>query len=272
MDPLSFASIVSAGANILGGILGRSSNEDQMAKNRQMQMDFAQHGIQWKVEDAKAAGIHPMAALGASTMSPAIQTMQDPLGSGVAAAGQDISRAVAAGASAEQKEVAKVLAAQTVERNSLQNDLLRSQIRRMDAQTGPGIPLPGSQNNIPTSDAVRSRGPGAGKGDGPDPSAPYQESRVVPDVGWSRTPSGGFSMIPSEQVNQNTQDMGIEPMLWSWRNRVGPYLNGGGRVPPNFAPPGVHKDYGYWLFNHRDQVWYPAEDSATTYVRRNYPK
>jgi hypothetical protein len=38
-------------------------------KNYDMQKEFAKHGIQWKVQDAKRAGINPLAALGATTVS-----------------------------------------------------------------------------------------------------------------------------------------------------------------------------------------------------------
>ena len=41
----------------------RSQFDQQM----QAQEQFARHALQWKVEDAKKAGIHPLAALGAST-------------------------------------------------------------------------------------------------------------------------------------------------------------------------------------------------------------
>lgn len=37
--------------------------------NQSFQKEFAQHGISWKVADAKRAGLHPLAALGSSTMS-----------------------------------------------------------------------------------------------------------------------------------------------------------------------------------------------------------
>lgn len=41
----------------------------QDALNRQMQYDFAQNSIKWRVNDAKQAGIHPLAALGVSPSS-----------------------------------------------------------------------------------------------------------------------------------------------------------------------------------------------------------
>lgn len=41
----------------------------QFDKNAELQKEFAQHGIRWKVADAKAAGLHPLYAVGASTSS-----------------------------------------------------------------------------------------------------------------------------------------------------------------------------------------------------------
>ena len=44
--------------------------EKQMEREIARQYEFAQNTIQWKVEDAKAAGVHPLFALGAQTQSP----------------------------------------------------------------------------------------------------------------------------------------------------------------------------------------------------------
>jgi len=75
-------------------LTGKSASEDAAAaarearelelamhnQNIQLQKDFAQHGIRWRVEDAKAAGIHPLAAVGAAgaSYSPSIPLI-DPL-------------------------------------------------------------------------------------------------------------------------------------------------------------------------------------------------
>lgn len=61
--------------------------------NRKSQKKFAREGITWKVNDAKRAGIHPLAALGANTMSFSPQYIDSDLG----AAGQNIDRAIQAG-------------------------------------------------------------------------------------------------------------------------------------------------------------------------------
>lgn len=58
--------------DIVGGLtgidFGRSDREDranaQFDQNMAMQKEFAQMGVRWRVEDAKAAGLHPLAALG----------------------------------------------------------------------------------------------------------------------------------------------------------------------------------------------------------------
>lgn len=53
--------------SIAGGLLGKKSQEDANERNYQMQKEFAQNSIRWKVADARAAGVHPLFALGAST-------------------------------------------------------------------------------------------------------------------------------------------------------------------------------------------------------------
>lgn len=54
-----------AAASIAGGIMSAK----QAKKWRKLQKDIAQKQIRWRVDDAKAAGIHPLAALGISPSS-----------------------------------------------------------------------------------------------------------------------------------------------------------------------------------------------------------
>lgn len=126
-------SIIGAGSSLVGGLLGNSSANAAM----DLQKKAMQKGIQWKVADAKAAGIHPLFALGASTSMPS--AVISPLGESVAAAGQDISRAVDAMSDSREKasSMSKALGALQLERGALENEMLRSQIRRLNA---PGSP------------------------------------------------------------------------------------------------------------------------------------
>lgn len=155
---MSIGSLISAGASLLGGFMNRDSARDAQAQQAQtaanniaMQREFAQSGIQWRVEDARAAGIHPLYALGAQTHSFAPQSISSPadnsMGNAVASMGQDIGRAVNATRSADQREsaFADTVKKLSLEKASLENDVLRttlaSSVQRLKQQQNPPIPI-----------------------------------------------------------------------------------------------------------------------------------
>lgn len=114
---------------ILGGIgsiassfLGKSA-ADQQADN---QIKFAKNAIQWKVADATKAGIHPLYALGANTTSYSPVSVGQP---DLGAMGQDIGSAIDRVSNPTEK-TSGALAALSLERAGLENDLLRAQIAR----------------------------------------------------------------------------------------------------------------------------------------------
>lgn len=148
--------LISAGASLLGGLLGKSSAEKQNAanlalqremaeKNIQLQRDFAQQGIRWKTEDAKAAGIHPIYALGAPThnFSPvnigALPGADMSMSNAVNSMGQDIGRAVNATRTASDREDAYTTSvkALTLQKFGLENDLLAAQIAKLSPLNPP---------------------------------------------------------------------------------------------------------------------------------------
>lgn len=150
--------LIGAGASLLGGIMGRDSQREANAANERMaqenirlQREFAQQGIQWKVADAKAAGISPLYALGAGTTSFAPVSIgaqpNDALAKSMGSMGQDLSRAVTASQSGKGREdlfSASVKKLQ-LEGASLDNDIKRatlaSQVQRLkSAQVGPPLP------------------------------------------------------------------------------------------------------------------------------------
>lgn len=137
-------SLISAGSNLLGGLLGQNSQEDALKKQIKLQKEFAQKGIQWKVADAKAAGIHPLYALGANTISYSPSAVGSDLASGLSAMGQDIGRAVDAVSTSKERAAAAALDALQLERAGLENELLRSQITgeniKNAGQLGPAMP------------------------------------------------------------------------------------------------------------------------------------
>lgn len=165
-----FGNLISAGANILGGLLGQSAadknREQQNAlaqQNRQDQLDALKSGIQWRVADAKAAGINPLAALGASTGSfsnvVGSNDSSSPIGAGVAAAGQDLGRA--ANALTDQQTKAdqlneKLLEAKiaNVNADTVRQQAMASEIMRRHSQPGTvsvplPLPAPHTKNTLP---------------------------------------------------------------------------------------------------------------------------
>lgn len=105
--PVVAGAAIGAGASLLGGMMTDRANRRTARENLAYQREFAQKGIQWRVEDAKAAGLHPLFALGAQTpsYSPA-QTVGSGVGKSLSEAGQAIGNAVARQQTAEQQQLA----------------------------------------------------------------------------------------------------------------------------------------------------------------------
>lgn len=149
--------IIPAAASIIGGLFNKSSADDTRAatqaiadRNIALQKEFAQNGIQWRVEDAKKAGIHPIYALGGSgaSFSPvsANFSADTSLGSAFAQAGQDLGRSIQATRSAPDRAVALQANKLALEGQALDNDLKReelaSKIARVgSSQVGPPMPM-----------------------------------------------------------------------------------------------------------------------------------
>lgn len=147
-------SIISAAASLIGGRRAQNSQEHQTQQNIDMQREFAQHGIRWRVEDAKAAGIHPLYALssGGAAFSPNPVTV-DPMGAALADAGQSIGRAVASQESDEQRKMrqlgVRLLEAQ-VGKAEAEAQMARSQaMSPSPVQAGVGFSSIGSAQTFP---------------------------------------------------------------------------------------------------------------------------
>lgn len=243
--------LIGAAASIFGGLQGQKSQEKMAQQNIQLQKDFAQQGIQWKVEDAKKAGIHPLYALGANTHSFAPVSIGDSLSSSIANAGQYLGRAANATATSGQRVSAATAAieALSVERAGLENELLRSQIRRNNsAGTPPAHPgvnpqtlIPG-QGNAPLPGVEIDFNPH--KVTGVNPATGWGEVGTIPAQGWQKNPYGYFP-VPSADVKQRIED--ITPAEWQWA--LSTYI-GSATNPAKWAPPGHHLRPGeMWRFS-----------------------
>lgn len=140
--------IISAGSNILGGIAGSIFGDDAADEQAQMQKDQLHHGIEYRVKDAIRAGIHPLYALGANVQSYQPVSVGDSLGPALAAAGQDIGRAVDAAGNPDQRAGRAIVDRLSIEGLQLDNDIKRAQIASMNAKTraqvGPAFPAQGA--------------------------------------------------------------------------------------------------------------------------------
>lgn len=246
MDPLIGSALISAGGSLLGGIMGNNTEKKQM----RMQREFAQNAIQWKVKDAEAAGIHPLYALGANTVSYSpIQTGS--LGQGIQQAGQDIGRAVEAhGNRADRLDgFTKASQALILEKGQLENELLKTQIASNTATLNqPGTPPPMQAN------ANRYLIPGQGSTQGlvrdnpmsrtvSSPQAPSQEPGAVPETGFGRSKTG-YPVMPSKDAKERIEDQFLPQTSWAIRNNLMPMLYNSEMNPPFKAPYGKK-----WVFN-----------------------
>ncbi|AXQ65684.1 MAG: DNA pilot protein [Microviridae sp.] len=92
--------LIGAGASLVGGLASQRLASNQAAyvssMNYKQAKEFAKNQIQWRVADAKKAGIHPLAALGASlyqSAPTAVGADTSALGNGLSEMGQNLSRA-----------------------------------------------------------------------------------------------------------------------------------------------------------------------------------
>lgn len=242
-------SIISAGASLLGGILANKSKENSDEANAALQREFAQNGIRWKVADAEAAGIHPLYALGAQT-SPASPSYSGSNYDFIGNMGQDIGRAIDAKRTPQERTNARIQSL-AVERGELENQLLRSQIAKLN-QPGNPPPLP-SGKGIEDSPMSRS---------GFQPDMPYQEPGALAERGFVHTSSGGLAPIPAADAKQRQEDS-FADWAWSFRNLLLP--NVGLDVPPST------KDYplpeGYrWRWSHARQEYRPSRSPVHRWV------
>lgn len=186
MDWLS--ALIGGGANILGGLLGQQSAQRVAQQNIQAQQQFAQHGIQWKVEDARAAGINPLAALGASTSSFSNIAGSNDLGAGVSAAGQNVARA----ALANQADAVKA--------RDLEMKLLEAKIANVNSDTARTMAI---ASNLATTHGAAGSAPGIPLPQA-DPRGP-----VIPLVQRAWDPrTNEVVWIPSEKAASPLQTLG----------------------------------------------------------------
>jgi len=247
----------------------------QMNRNLDSQKEFAQHGIRWKVEDSKAAGIHPLVGLGAQTASfspisvgggqegPSRQQMMSDMG-------QNISRSINATRTQDERDMATLntqAAKLDVEGKAIDNQIKLSQLRNMNQPTN-GPAFPGTQNFISgqgdsgnkiTEKAMERTKSLAGN--------PQSEPGAIPDVGWAKTATGVVP-VPSSDVKNRIED--VMPHEWSHyiRNNLAPNRGGGTKPPKSALPKGAIE----WKWSPSDQEFQPRFPPKKVKIDRSFKK
>lgn len=197
--------------------------QSQYDQNVALQKEFAQNSMQWRVDDAKKAGLHPMAALGiqGSSFYP-VQTVNyagygdntaSNLMNAISDMGQSVNYASTKGKDSQQQQVAVRLAQEGVE---LQNEGLRLDNEYKRWQLLQAMETGTSQSlRSPAAPATTENRLIAGQGNSP---APVRKADTV-DSGESkyqflRQPNGSYSLVPGNDWSQVYEDKGI--LLESW--------------------------------------------------------
>lgn len=225
--PLIIAGAIGAGASLLGGLKGSKDAQKARESDAALQREFAQYGIRWRVEDAKAAGLHPLYAMGAQSLpsfQPSFQT--DTMGPAIADAGQNVARAIGAQMTAEERQQhalgLRLLESQIAETDARRDYYLSEAARNaqagVSAQTFPlqmGGPI--TVGELDASDAYRGM-------TNVEPTVTYSRSGADDSVAASSTPlwrsfevRPGFQMLlPGGQTgdaSEALESLGESPLL-----------------------------------------------------------
>lgn len=218
-DGFGLSTVLDIGGKLLDRADARKASKTEF--NRQK--EFAQTGIQWKVADAKKAGIHPLYALGANTLSYSPQAVGD---SGTfSSIGQNLSRAAYAGMNKEQRNHDTMLREQQLERNELENEFLRAQIASEEARLkqlgqppAPSITTPHTRTASPQGNRNMEYG-------------------TIPDLGFINTGTG-IANVPSKDVKERLEDNFVLESRWNWNHIAKPLITG---KPPQKPPKAIWK-------------------------------
>lgn len=242
------AGIVGGGLDYLGAERDRDAARRANAENIAAQREFAQMGIRWRVEDARAAGLHPLAALGASGpgFSPSFQMASDgdkyrAVGGALREMGQNLGRAAQVGMTDEERALKRTTDMLTLQRMQLENELLRSQKTAIDRQALP----PPAQRVVTKPVEVMASNPGY----------EWQLAGSYPGVGYMNTPSGKIPIMPPDLAEALESD---ETTQRQW----GIAFKGTPNLAPKYGKPRAEdlppeKRGGDFVWNFPRQMWVP---------------
>lgn len=283
---------ISGIGSLIGGNQSKNNAQALANMNYEAQKEFAQNGIRWKVADAKAAGIHPLYALGASTNSYSpvsgyggdngISDAFAQLGNGFS---QGFDRAAQAKMTKEERAIAQAQlerqeVMQLADQNMRQKEsdakilMYKSEALRNYAAARQALT---KQQATPAMPSLKVRPDGtvvgqtiSGQGDSApvsslvelEPSSaetnalgrPGTAAASNPELSFTRTNDGGYVPIRSQAAADRLDDDILGTLSWYARNYIPAYFDNQSSAPPKSWLP---KGASHWVFDSANFVWYP---------------
>lgn len=285
----SIGSAIGGIASGIGSLIG-ANNSSASAEainqaNYEHQKEFAQNGIRWKVADAKAAGLHPLAALGAQTpgYTPSAVVGDAPDFSFLRDIGQDVGRAIDAKSTAAERAANKAKIDQgtnlELEGKALDNDYKRALIRgetqdqalrlanaavraSWSQQLPPPMPSLAPDGSLMSGQGNATSFGGIGSKPAEivinEPGRPGQERGSVSELGFTRTNDGGYAPVMSKDAKDRLDDDFIGSSLWHLRNSLPAAFDTDRVKPPrSWLPKGSE-----WRFDVRRGAFYPVPSGS----------
>lgn len=284
------ASGIGAAVGGIAGLISSGQSQSNAAAinkfNYEAQKEFAQNGIRWKVQDAKAAGLHPLAALGAQTSgyTPSAAIGDSPDFGFLSDMGQAAGRAIDAKRTSaernEQERKQNLLFNEELKSRQLQNEETQTRIdsmkwdMAMDAarnaersvrtqQQVPPMPslapdgslMPGQSNATSPGDIIKTKPAEVVMN---DPATPAAEAGSNPEIRYFRTSDGGYSIARSESYADSTDDDFAGQLSWELRNRLPATVwdSSSAAPPASYLPDRGRGDWA-WSYNPLRQAYYP---------------
>jgi len=236
-------------------LFGGNSAKKMMREQMEFQAMMAQNGIQWRVQDAQKAGIHPLYALGANVHAASpVSVMDNSTLPDFQAMGQGLQSIIDRVAPPAEKAATR-LQTLTENRMELENQKLATEIALLRQPTaGPQFPqlaqgeIYSPMGNRPAAVSVSPLIPGQGSTDQVEIKAaepisarrglPSDEAGDHPDSKWLESRTGGTYMRPGAALNLDDMDI-TNPMALSWliENRALPFFGKNQKPPPDSKLP-----------------------------------
>lgn len=224
----------------IGGNQDRNAQKDANYENAALQREFAQNGIQWRVDDAKRAGISPLAAMGAQLFNPTPSFMASgsDRGSSYRDMGQSIDRAVSATMNRDERAKKERMDEALIRKAEAEAALVEGQASRASQPTNPPMPTDPALSVVPGQGDAFSLPAGTllpppvlnggtvqeqpFQRTMSEPARPEKEAGIINDFQFVRRGDGRVGVLPSQDSKNRMEDMGWTPWAWSFATAFNP--------------------------------------------------